>query len=379
MAIYNKDEIKNNLSIEEVADLVAELHGEPQNKGSYLICKTICHNPIGEGSYKLYYYDNTKLFKCYTGCAQNTFDIFELICKVKNIANEPTYKYISGSRIEQEWKLPDAIDFVAAFFNITPNFEDFSNQQSSLYDWKIFENYIKKSSRNDKKKIVELKVWDNTILKNLPRPKIIPWLKEGISQEVMNQYGICYNPKSEGIVIPHYDINNNLIGIRERTLIQEEEDGGKYKPAIINGIMYNHPLGFNLYNINNSKEHIRDIKKAIIFEGEKATLLYASYFGIDNDISVACCGSNLIDYQVALLINLGVKEIIIGFDRQYKEIGDSEWKVWTKKLHNIHNKYSAYVTISFLFDLEHNLEYKDSPIDKGIDTFLYLFKQRIYI
>ena len=37
--------------------------------------------------------------------------------------------------------------------------------------------------------------------------------------------GIAYDPKRHGIVIPHYDINNNLIGIRERTCRREE----KYK------------------------------------------------------------------------------------------------------------------------------------------------------
>ena len=46
----------------------------------------------------------------------------------------------------------------------------------------------------------------------------------------MNKRGICYDPLNMGIVIPHYDIDNNLIGIRERTLIKEEEVFGKYKP-----------------------------------------------------------------------------------------------------------------------------------------------------
>ena len=372
---YDKDEIKNNLTLNQVEEIISELGGEPKREQSYLICKTICH---GGHSHKLYYYDNTKLFKCYTSC-NNTFDIFELICKIKNRIGEKKYSYYNGEQQIRDWSLPDAVEYVAIFFNISSNTEDFSNKQCELQDWKIFENYAKNLNKNNKKKIVELKIWNNSILKNLPRPKIIPWLKEGISQEVMDQYGICYDPKNEGIVIPHYDIENNLIGIRERNLIQEEETRGKYRPAIINGIMYNHPLGFNLYNINNSKNHIRDIKKAIVFEGEKATLLYASYFGIENDISVACCGSNLIDYQINLLLDLGVKEIIIGFDRQYKEIGDIEWKSWTKKLYNIHNKYGKYVTISFLFDMKHKLQYKDSPIDKGIDTFLYLFKNRIYI
>ena len=33
--------------------------------------------------------------------------------------------------------------------------------------------------------------------------------------------------------------------------------------------MYNHPLGFNLYNLNNSKEAIKLLKKAIVFEGKR--------------------------------------------------------------------------------------------------------------
>jgi len=116
-----------------------------------------------------------------------------------------------------------------------------------------------------------------------------------------------------------------------------------------------------------------------VFEGEKSSLLYGSYFGIDNDISVAACGSNLINYQVELLLSLGVQEIIIGFDRQYQEIGDEEWKKWTDKLYHIHDKYGSLVQISYLFDKEHILKYKSSPIDQGPEIFIELFKNRIQI
>ena len=175
-------------------------------------------------------------------------------------------------------------------------------------------------------------------------------------------------------------MDNKLIGIRERTLIKENEVYGKYRPAFLNGVLYNHPLSFNLYNLNNSKNNIKIIKKAIVFEGEKSPLLYASYFGEENDISVACCGSSLIAYQVKLLLSLGVDEIIIAFDKQFQEIGDTEFKKWTKKLTNIHNNYSKYCQISFLFDKNNNLlEYKDSPIDKGKDVFLQMFKERIFL
>ena len=213
----------------------------------------------------------------------------------------------------------------------------------------------------------------------MPRPRIIPWESEGISQEVMKVRGICYNPASQGIVIPHYNENNELIGIRERTLIKENEINGKYKPAIINRQMYNHPLGFNLYNLNNSQNNIRDIKKAIIFEGEKSCLLYASYFGLDNDISVAVCGSSLGNYQMNLLTSLNVEEVIIAFDKQFQEIGDSEWTRWTKKLNEINKKYGKIVQISFIFDKWGLLDYKDSPIDKGKEIFLNLFKKRVTI
>ena len=135
----------------------------------------------------------------------------------------------------------------------------------------------------------------------------------------------------------------------------------------------------NLYNFNYSKDAIGIIQKAIVFEGEKSTLLYKSYFGIENDISVACCGSNLSTYQVQLLIEAGAKEIVIAFDRQFQEINDDEYKHLTKNLMKINSKYKNDVVISFIFDKNMITGYKDSPIDCGPDIFLQLFKERIVL
>ena len=71
--------------------------------------------------------------------------------------------------------------------------------------------------------------------------------------------------------------------------------------------------------------------------------------------------------------------IIVAFDKQFQEIGDKEWVSWTKKLNEINNKYSKLVNVSFLFDKWEMLGYKDSPIDKGKETFLELFKRRITV
>jgi hypothetical protein len=119
------------------------------------------------------------------------------------------------------------------------------------------------------------------------------------------------------------------------------------------------------------------MKKAFVFEGEKSCLLFRSYFGEENDLSVACCGSSFINYQAWLLINQGAEEIIICLDKQFKAIGDNEFEKLVKNLKNIHKKYGAYTNISYCFDKGELLGYKDSPIDKGKDIFLELYKRRV--
>ena len=362
---YDKDTLKENLTIEEVFDLVSELGGEPILKDNCIICKTICHNSdLTDASHKLYYYSNTHLFHCYTGCGDASFDIYDLILRVNKTAGI------------QNFSLPRAIAFVARYFGYTAETFNFEDNQEASEDWQIINNF-KRNKEKNQPQTVELKTYDNKVLRYLPHPHIIPWEAEGIAFDVMESRGICYDPMNEGVVIPHYDINGNLIGIRERTLIKENEIYGKYRPAIINGKMYNHPLSFNIYNLNNSKENIKKLQKVIIFESEKSCLKYASYFGAENDITGAVCGSNLLNYQFSLLYNLGVKEIIIAFDRQYQKIGDEEYQIWINKLKKISQKYRNFCNISFIFDTKDLLDYKDAPIDKGKEIFLQLLQERL--
>lgn len=112
---------------------------------------------------------------------------------------------------------------------------------------------------------------------------------------------------------------------------------------------------------------------------EKSCLKYQSFFGWENDISVACCGSNISAYQIQMLLDAGAKEIIIALDRQFQEIGDNEFKRLTKNLTKIHDKYKNYVIISLIFDKDMITDYKASPIDEGPEKFMKLFNQRIIL
>ena len=77
---YSKDSVKRKLDIEDIYTLLEYFGAEPEYNGDNIVCKTICHN--GD-SRKLYYYENTSLFTCYTHCG--SFDIFELVQKVKGL------------------------------------------------------------------------------------------------------------------------------------------------------------------------------------------------------------------------------------------------------------------------------------------------------
>ena len=133
----------------------------------------------------------------------------------------------------------------------------------------------------------------------------------------------------------------------------------------------------NLYNLNNSKDNIQQSGMAICFESEKSCLKYQSYFGIENDISVACCGSNISAYQAQLLLDCDCKELVIAFDRQWQVKNDEEYKHYIKNLEKLNDRYKNDLNISIIYDRNMLTGYKDAPIDCNKDIFLQLFKERV--
>lgn len=367
MIVFDKSEIRQALGLENIYDLLIEWGGDPEYTEFGILSSTICHNPPGEGSRKLYFYENTGLFRCYTGC-DSAFDIFELCSKVMKI------------QYDEEFDLNDSVLWVARRFGLSGMIKD-DDMGKTLEDWKILSNYSRIQEIELKDNKVILKDYDDSILDRLNyNIKIIPWLNEGISQETINKAHIGFYPGADQITIPHYDINGRFVGLRGRTMCKDEAElYGKYRPMKINNQLYNHPLGMNLYGLNWSKNAIGIMKKAIIFESEKSVLKYATDFGWNNNISVACCGSNVSSHQIQLLLDSGAQEIIIAFDRQFQEIGDAEFQHLKLNLLKIRTKFKNDVLISFIFDKNMITGYKQSPIDEGKEKFLQLYKERIFI
>ena len=345
-------QIIDNLDINSIVELMKKLGADRyEEKEKFFIFPTICHNiNSAEASMKLYLYKDTKLFVCYT--EDGNMSIFKFL-----------KTYYETRQIEYDW-FEDIYNVVLNCGNFRPK-EGFDTiQYQSL-----------KERYQIKKKTVELQQYSNGILDIFMKNYPVEWLNDGISRRAMDKYNIKYSVSQNKIIIPHYDINNNLIGIRGRALNEWEiENIGKYMPIQIEKKWYTHPLSLNLYGLNHTKENIKKYGICYIGEAEKFCLQSES-FSFPN-CSCAVCGSQFNKYQLDILMkNCRPKEIVICFDKEEKDKEDK----YFFKLYNLCKKYINYCKMSFIYDTENLLKLKESPTDCGENVFKKLLKRRIIV
>ena len=184
MLVFDKSEIRESLSLDDIFNLLIEWGGDPEITSFGIVSTTICHNKPGEGSRKLYYYENSDLFHCYTGGCDNTsFDIFELLIKVVSIQKNI------------EYDLNDAVQWIARKFGIAGKYEANDELEEGLEDWKYLENYSRIQDIDVTTQKVILKEYDMDILTRFNYSvKLTPWLNEGMTEEVLNSAIIGFYP-----------------------------------------------------------------------------------------------------------------------------------------------------------------------------------------
>ena len=321
-----------------------------ENTDKYILFPTICHNlNASEASMKLYFYKDSKIFYCYTECGK--MSIFSFL---KHYYETKNYEY--------DW-FQDIYSVVESC-SIRKTIEEFT-----------YNTFEKKKEKYYYNNTISFINYPKGILDIFNKVYPIEWLKDNISKKAMDKYNILYSISQNKIIIPHYDINNNLIGIRGRALnLEEVETFGKYMPIKIENKWYSHKLSLNLYGLNLNKNNIINNGYVYLFESEKSVLQCESFF--EDNCSVACCGSNFNKYQLKLLMNeCHPKEIIICFDKEELPNEDK----YFNKLYNVCKKYNNYCKFSFLYDRENLLELKDSPSDKGKEIFEKLVDKRVRV
>lgn len=365
----DRNNLLDVLTTEDVIKIVESLGGGrptlPDNQGN-IYFKTICH---GGDKHKLQFFVKTKMFCCYTNCG--SMSLFDLIMNVK------CCNFI------------ESIDYVCKFKGIKNNFSKgrgLKQNDSNEEDLDFLNIHLFKTNKTEAK----LPVYNPLVLHIFDEYIPTTWVDEGINEEVAKIFGIGFYFNQYKATIPHKDIEGELVGIRGRAFLKRDVDKGqKYMPLTIQGLTYRFPSGYNLYGIYENKENIKRLKKAIIFEGEKSVLKYGSYFQQQNNIALATMGMNFTTYQRDILLNLGVEEIIIAYDKQYLiEHIDSEDKTtkeykeyekYIKNLIKITKLLINYVKVSIIACWTDELQYKDAPIDGGKDIFIKLFNERYLV
>lgn len=346
--MINYAEIIENLRDEDVFHLLESLGGEPIDKDEYILSRTICHHEDpSEGNYKLYYYKNTHLFYCYSSCG--SMSIFKFL-----------QHYYEIRQIEYDWYN----DILQVILNCAATVTVGTTAYRSQAD-----NYRPQKTRK------ELPTYPEGLLEIYNKYYPIEWLKDSITTRAMDKYNILFSHSQNKIIIPHYNIHGELVGIRGRALNEwEVENIGKYAPVWIEGKCYSHPLSLNLYGLNKTWENIKRTSTAFVVEGEKSCL-QAENFSMLN-CTCAACGSNLNKYQLDILLRYcRPKEVVLCFDKEELPHQD----VYFNKLYNICKKYSMYTNMSFIYDRNNLLNLKESPFDRGEEIFQNLLKSRIKI
>lgn len=374
MQYLDKKLILDSLTKEDIIK-ICNLLGSPNYKedgnGNPCFNTCICHG--GDSPYKLIYYHKPGIeytgrthgvIHCFT-CG-DTYDIVELVIRAMRQQGK-TYTWYKALRwiaqVTGKLQIASSKDVPEAV-----HIEDFSWIDRL------------KNAQKRKRAIPQLAEINENILEifcYLPHEE---WLKDNITPEALGRFGIGYYGLTNQIIIPHYDINERLIGIRGRYLDKIDVDLlGKYVPLQIEGKWLSHQLGSNLYGIHVVKDNIISKKKLMLVEAEKSVLQSYSYFGEDS-FTVATCGSSITQTQIKIMLEeLQVNEILYAPDRDYHEANSFEAEIWWQKQIKKLAPLIPYVKVCLVADKKDRLGFKDSPTDKGKDILLELLEEKIVI
>lgn len=203
-------------------------------------------------------------------------------------------------------------------------------------------------------------------LKKYKKEPVWEWLDEGISQNVMDLFGVMVDSRHNRIIYPVYDIQGNLINIKARTRYSN------YKQMKIPKYINYFPVGVMDYfqGLNITLQYVKEKKEIIIFESVKS-VMKAYGWGYKNCASAE--KHTLTKEQLDLLVKLKVN-IVFAYDTDvnYRQ---SDVKQDIDKLKRVTNVY----VIEDKNKLLGGALTKNAPVDCGKEIWeqLYNTKRKI--
>lgn len=335
-----------------------------------ILFSSICHERVPDGKKnKLYFYKDKKIFICYI--CDVSYSIYSLVQKRKRILGE-------------EFTFPQSLQYVCDVCGIPyDDIQRIHKKSTKVYNWEEDLNRYIRIKNGE----TLMKIYDKSILDFFPKIYHTSFLNDGISIQTLEMFGIRFYPYGQQIVIPVFNENGELVGLHGRNLKPDlVEMGYKYLPVklIENNEEYRFNASAVLYGLNWTKTNIENTKEVILFEAPKSVMQMEEILTANN--TVGLFGMNLQNAKRNKLIQLGVEKVGIALDKQYHTICDEngeptqEYLSWKKKVEKIAEKFKGFVREIFVvYDSDDDkplLGYKDSPSDKGKETWEKLYEQR---
>lgn len=347
------------LNTSDVLRLMEHL-GVPETQVRYgndcLIFPTICHNElISNPSHKLYYYESSKRFYCYTNC--KAMSIYEMILntyKARGIKTTYAQAYtLLDAIVNERMKHGFAVIQTPATKPTKKITEDWVNQLT-VYNPHVLECFTQ-------------------------QPKYLaPWLEEGIDYDVLCDFGVKFDMVRNRIVFPIIDHLGRLVGIKVRNFNQKDiEEHRKYMPLWHNKELYNYPKMMVAYGYYQNQKVIKKAKEVIVYEAEKSVLKHGSYFTQNKSIAIG--GSSFSDYHAQILKDAGVEKIVLAMDNDWDEDGNHFYGL-EKMLKEGFKILDMGFDVEIIYDWDGDqLGNKDAPIDRGRQVYSKLYRERKHI
>ena len=343
--------LKSQLTEDRIIELMDAL-GAPLMKAdsNNLVFPSICHqsDPLAHSA-KLWLYLDSMQYKCWS-CGFSG-DAISLVQHVKHLDFNQAITYICSTLNLQVGQI---------------------EQNEQLDNWSELRRFLPDAEPETCK----LATYDPTVLSLFDHLYPQDWLDYGITKDILDKFGVGWYARQACISIPVV-FNGQLVGVRGRYTRERDVVKGKYRPiCTLDGQVLKLATSEVLYGYDQNKGAIEKSRQVVLFESEKS-VLKAPSFNVHN--SLAVFGSNISKRHIQLLLELGVNEVVLAFDNDYKQVGDDEFKFFVVKMKKLAAKLRSYFNVSIVYNNQGYDMYKCNMMDISYEQAMKLWESKVKI
>ena len=309
-----------------------------------------------KGSPKLYFYKDSQIYFGYT--SSRSYDIISLTQTRLSLLKQPC-------------SFLDACQFILDTTNINPDSISRVKKEGHVYDWSNLERFIRVRKYGN-----QLSEYNRNIIDTLPPLYPQAWIDEGISEETMDKYQIRYYERCNQTVIPCFDDEARLVGVRVRNWDKDRVEQAKYMPLVtLDGQCYKFNTNQVFYGINYNKPEIERTGKVIIVESEKAVMKLDTYMG-EHNIALGMYGSNLGIQRRNQLLKMGVNTVSYVVDNDFIGQDDEFFEQWREKIQHFIKLWDGFCRVEIVWDNLGLLGPKENATDRTKEIWEQLWENR---